>query len=162
MASTDGTTSAPIATEPNPVSTSPSTIASDPSNIPAKTPTNPDSTQPSTTASSDQESITDTTDERRSRSLTRPKYTSRKSSRTMLIPSDSPDVELKEEENYPPGDARAMSPRRSPEETDAMFDKSRLALTKCVLSLTHPVPPRPFFMISSQIDEGKQAADERV
>lgn len=47
----------------------------------------------------------------------------------MLIPSDSPDVELKEEENYPPGDARAMSPRRSPEETNKMFDKSRAALT---------------------------------
>ena len=50
----------------------------------------------------------------------------------MLIPSDSPNVELKEEENYPPGDARAMSPRRSPEETNKMFDKSRAALTKSV------------------------------
>lgn len=135
MASTGGTTSAPTPTDPNPISTSPSTTASDPSNIPAKIPTNPDSAQPSTTTSSDQESIADTIDERRSRSLTRPKYTSRKSSRTMLIPSDSPDVELKEEENYPPGDARAMSPRRSPEETDAMFDKSRLALTNHALEV---------------------------
>ena len=59
----------------------------------------------------------------------------------MLIPSDSPDVELKEEENYPPGDARAMSPRRSPEETNKMFDKSRAALTKSV----HPyLCPSPF------------------
>ncbi|KAF6226258.1 hypothetical protein HO133_009124 [Letharia lupina] len=126
MASTHGTTPALTATDPDPVSSSPSTTTTEQSNIPANVPTNPDSTQPSTTTSSDHES---TTEERRSRSLTRPKYMSRKSSRTMLIPSDSPDVELKEEENYPPGDARAMSPRRSPEETNAMFDKSRLALT---------------------------------
>ncbi|CAD6571526.1 MAG: hypothetical protein ASARMPRED_004626 [Alectoria sarmentosa] len=132
MASIDGAVSAPTTTHPNPVSISPSTAASDPSDTLAKIPTNPDSTQPSSTTSSDHESITE---ERRSRSLTRPKFISRKSSRTMLIPSDSPDVELKEEENYPPGDARAMSPRRSPEETNALFDKSRLALTNHALEV---------------------------
>ncbi|CAF9929605.1 hypothetical protein IMSHALPRED_007954 [Imshaugia aleurites] len=121
MASTDTTTSAPTATDPDPITSSPSTTTTSHSDAPAKAPTNPDSAQPSTTTSSD-------TEERRSRSLTRPKYVSRKSSRTMLVPSDSPDVELKDEENYPPGDARAMSPRRSPEETNKLFDKSRLAL----------------------------------
>lgn len=126
MASTNGMTSAPTASDPDPISFSPSTTTAGHSDPSAKTPTNPDSTQPSTTTSSDHES---TPDERRSRSLTRPRFTSRKSSGTMLIPSDSPDVELKEEENYPPGDARAMSPRRSPEETNKMFDKSRLNLT---------------------------------
>lgn len=64
----------------------------------------------------------------------------------MLIPSDSPDVVLKEEENYPPGDARAMSPRRGPEETDKMFDKSRLALTKCA----RPCPPYSFIVTVAQ------------
>lgn len=128
MASADASTSEPTATDPSPVVSSPSTSTSEHQNTLAKTPTNPDSTRPSTTTSSDHES---TNEERRSRSLTRPRFVSRKSSHTMLVPSDSPDVELKEEENYPPGDARAMSPRRGPEETDKMFDKSRLALTKC-------------------------------
>lgn len=140
MASTDGTISAPTATDPNPVSSSPSTAITEHSSRPAMTPTNPESTQPSTTTSSDHES---TSDDRRSRSLTRPTYNTRKSSGTMLIPYDSPDVELKEEENYPPGDARAMSPRRSPEETNKMFDKSRLALTKCVC----PCPSTTHFSI---------------
>lgn len=138
MASNDPTTSAPTATHPNPVISSPSSITSEHQDTPAKIVTNPDSNQPSTSTSSDHES---SNEERRSRSLTRPKYTSRKSSRTMLIPSDSPNVELKDEENYPPGDARAMSPRRGPEETDKMFDKSRLALTKC--ASPHPLPSLP-------------------
>ena len=137
MASTDPSTSKPMATDPSPVVSSPSISTSEHQNTLAKSPTNPDSTRPSTTTSSDQES---SNEDRRSRSLTRPNFTARKSSHTMLIPSDSPDVELKEEENYPPGDARAMSPRRGPEETDKMFDKSRLALTKCACP-DPPVPP---------------------
>ena len=74
----------------------------------------------------------------------------------MLIPSDSPNVELKEEENYPPGDARAMSPRRSPEETNKMFDKSRAALTKSVhpYLLTSPFLSLP---MSDNIATVKQA-----
>lgn len=70
----------------------------------------------------------------------------------MLIPSDSPDVELKDEENYPPGDARAMSPRRGPEETDKMFDKSRLALTMCAC----PQPLSPSLCVTV-----KQTANQR-
>ncbi|KAL8970459.1 MAG: hypothetical protein Q9183_001518 [Haloplaca sp. 2 TL-2023] len=48
--------------------------------------------------------------------LQRPKMTSRKSSDTMIIPRDAPTVAPKKE--FPPDDARAMSPRRSIEETD--------------------------------------------
>ena len=141
MASVEASTSEPTATDPSPVLTSPSTSTSEHQNTPTKTPTHPDSTQPTTTTASHQQT---NHQQRPSRTLTRPKFASRKSSHTMLIPSDSPDVVLKEEENYPPGDARAMSPRRGPEETDKMFDKSRLALTKCALSSSpcflHPSP----------------------
>ena len=146
MASTDATAPALPPTNLDPVVSSPPATTVENTNDLTNVTTNPDSTQPSTTTSSDQES---TTEERRSRSLTRPTYTGRKSSRTMLVPSDSPDVELKEEENYPPGDARAMSPRRGPEETDKMFDKSRLALTKCAC----PDPCTPSNLLYSSQDK---------
>lgn len=58
---------------------------------------------------------------------TRPRLGSRKSSGTIIIPRDSPNVELKEEE-YDDGDARTMSPRRSSEEIEKMGQDARQAL----------------------------------
>lgn len=63
-----------------------------------------------------------------------PKLSRRKSSGTMIVPADSPDIELKEE-TYPPYDARAMSPRRSSAETDRMIAASRQAVQEYVLTL---------------------------
>src|SRR5215813_4489240 len=45
----------------------------------------------------------------------RPRLHQRKSSGTIIVPRDAPDIEIKDEE-YDEGDARAMSPRRSIEE----------------------------------------------
>ncbi|KAF9728977.1 hypothetical protein PMIN03_009166 [Paraphaeosphaeria minitans] len=59
--------------------------------------------------------------------LPRPRLGSRKSSGTIIIPRDSPHVELKEEE-YDDGDARTMSPRRSSEEIEKMGQEARQAL----------------------------------
>ncbi|CAI6339701.1 unnamed protein product [Periconia digitata] len=59
--------------------------------------------------------------------LGRPRLGSRKSSGTIIIPRDSPQVELKEEE-YDDGDARTMSPRRSSEEIEKMGQEARQAL----------------------------------
>jgi hypothetical protein len=59
--------------------------------------------------------------------LQRPKLGSRKSSGTIIIPRDSPHVELKEEE-YDESDARTMSPRRSSEEIEKMGQVARQAL----------------------------------
>lgn len=59
--------------------------------------------------------------------VTRPRLGSRKSSGTIIIPRDSPNVELKEEE-YDDGDARTMSPRRSSEEIERMGQEARQAL----------------------------------
>jgi hypothetical protein len=59
--------------------------------------------------------------------LARPRLGSRKSSGTIIIPRDSPHVELKEEE-YDDGDARTMSPRRSSEEIERMGHEAREAL----------------------------------
>lgn len=57
----------------------------------------------------------------------RPRLGSRKSSGTIIIPRDSPNVEMKEEE-YDDGDARTMSPRRSSEEIEKMGQDAREAL----------------------------------
>ncbi|KAF1354444.1 hypothetical protein EJ07DRAFT_133140 [Lizonia empirigonia] len=57
----------------------------------------------------------------------RPRLGSRKSSGTIIIPRDSPHVELKEEE-YDDDDARTMSPRRSSEEIEKMGQDARQAL----------------------------------
>ncbi|KAF2114703.1 hypothetical protein BDV96DRAFT_612822 [Lophiotrema nucula] len=59
--------------------------------------------------------------------LARPRLGSRKSSGTIIIPRDSLQVELKEEE-YDVGDARTMSPRRSSEEIEKMGQDARQAL----------------------------------
>ncbi|KAF2219441.1 hypothetical protein BDZ85DRAFT_42168 [Elsinoe ampelina] len=61
--------------------------------------------------------------------LERPKIGSRKSSGTMIIPRDSPRVELKEdEEEYDQDDVRCMSPKRSAEEVDKLSEDARSAL----------------------------------
>jgi hypothetical protein len=75
----------------------------------------------STTSSSSSVSDQDPT------KLQRPRLGSRKSSGTIIIPRDSPHVELKEEE-YDDNDARTMSPRRSSEEIEKMGQEARQAL----------------------------------
>lgn len=73
-------------------------------------------------------SVSDQTDHPMSGdNLQRPRLGSRKSSGTIIIPRDSPNVELKEEE-YDDGDARTMSPRRSSEEIEKMGQDARQAL----------------------------------
>lgn len=57
----------------------------------------------------------------------RPRLGSRKSSGTIIVPRDSPNIEMKEEE-YDDGDARTMSPRRSSEEIEKMGQDARQAL----------------------------------
>lgn len=70
---------------------------------------------------------TSITDEYRGRSqLQRPSLGGRKSSGTIIIPRDSPTVELTpNEEVYEEGDARAMSPRRSNDEIEEMGEETR-------------------------------------
>lgn len=61
----------------------------------------------------------------------RPKLHHRKSSGTIIVPRDAPDIEIKDEE-YDEGDARAMSPRRSSEELDRLEEGARQALVEYV------------------------------
>lgn len=61
----------------------------------------------------------------------RPNLHTRKSSGTIIVPRDDPNIEMENEE-YDEGDARAMSPRRSSEELDRMEDNARQALVEYV------------------------------
>lgn len=72
-------------------------------------------------------SSTSSVDDQDQSKLQRPRLGSRKSSGTIIIPRDSPHVELKEEE-YDDNDARTMSPRRSSEEIEKMGQEARQAL----------------------------------
>ncbi|KAI9702180.1 MAG: hypothetical protein M1820_006262 [Bogoriella megaspora] len=59
--------------------------------------------------------------------LERPKLGSRKSSGTMVVPRDSPHIEIEDEE-YDENDARCMSPRRSEEEIEQLEREARDSL----------------------------------
>ncbi|MCJ1453833.1 hypothetical protein MMC28_004182 [Mycoblastus sanguinarius] len=96
--------------------------------------TNPDSNAtsnaPSTVASNVTSDTEDTYAERmigRSTLCMRPGLGGRKESGSMIVPHDHPDIEI-QNETFPPGDARAMSPKRSSEETDRIIGRSRLAV----------------------------------
>jgi hypothetical protein len=56
---------------------------------------------------------------------------SRKTSGTIIVSRDAPDIELEEEE-YEAGDARTMSPRRTSEEVDKLEHSARQALIQYV------------------------------
>ncbi|MCJ1483550.1 hypothetical protein MMC06_003718 [Schaereria dolodes] len=65
---------------------------------------------------------------------TRPKLGSRKSSGTIIVSRDHPQVELQHEE-YPPEDARAMSPRRNSTETEKLGEEARISIQAHARSL---------------------------
>ncbi|KAL8859108.1 MAG: hypothetical protein Q9178_004371 [Gyalolechia marmorata] len=84
--------------------------------------TSPPSSQSTSSASTD-------TDETPNRAkLSRPTIMSRKSSGTNVIPREAPTEAPPQE--FPPDDARAMSPRRSSEETDKMLVRARLSIER--------------------------------
>lgn len=71
-------------------------------------------------------SISDAEHERRGRSE-RPRMASRKPSASILVPRDHPEIEIEEEE-FPPDDARAMSPRRNSADLERLGKEARQTL----------------------------------
>ncbi|KAJ5406487.1 hypothetical protein N7465_007771 [Penicillium sp. CMV-2018d] len=71
-------------------------------------------------------SISDAENERRGRSE-RPRMASRKPSASILVPRDHPEIEIEEEE-FPPDDARAMSPRRNSADLERLGKEARQTL----------------------------------
>ncbi|KAL8634848.1 MAG: hypothetical protein Q9228_007597 [Teloschistes exilis] len=84
--------------------------------------------------------------------LQRPKLVQRKSSGTMIIPRDAPTNGPKVE--YPPDDARAMSPRRSTEETELMVKTARLSLQNRVKEMQSGLAA-----IAAQVDSVRANCD---
>ncbi|KAL5347016.1 hypothetical protein ACLOAV_008159 [Pseudogymnoascus australis] len=71
----------------------------------------------------------------------RPKIGTRKSSGTIIVPRDAPNVELKKgEEVFDEDDARAMSPRRNSEDLEKMSQEARAQLSQSVLALPLSAP----------------------
>ncbi|KAJ9308948.1 hypothetical protein DTO217A2_1624 [Paecilomyces variotii] len=86
-----------------------------------------DSTRMHTSSlSSSSSSISDAEPERRSRAE-RPRMASRKPSASILVPRDHPEIEIEEEE-FPPDDARAMSPRRNSADLERLGKEARQTL----------------------------------
>ncbi|KAL8942033.1 MAG: hypothetical protein Q9216_001886 [Gyalolechia sp. 2 TL-2023] len=100
------------------------------SSVPTVTKTDHPTVSPPTppVSQSTSNTSTDTDEDSKRTRLTRPRLTQRKSSGTMIIPRDAP-VEAPPQE-FPPDDARAMSPRRSSEETEKMLVSARLSIEK--------------------------------
>lgn len=78
--------------------------------------------------SSSSSSISDTEHDRKSRA-DRPRLASRKPSASILVPRDHPEIEIEKEE-FPPDDARAMSPRRNSADVEKLSREAREALQK--------------------------------
>ncbi|MCJ1257570.1 hypothetical protein MMC24_005396 [Lignoscripta atroalba] len=129
MAATTNSTSPSLDITPIPSMASPAVTTTSSTTHPTS---NLDSDGPSNTSSDNDEHDT----QRISRSLhvSRPKFGSRKSSGTIIVPRDHPHVQAQHEE-YPPEDARAMSPRRSSEETEKLGQETRIAVQEHARSL---------------------------
>lgn len=80
----------------------------------------------SSLSSSSSISDTEQEQERRGRSE-RPRMASRKPSASILVPRDHPEIEIEEEE-FPPDDARAMSPRRNSADVERLGKEARQTL----------------------------------
>ncbi|EEA21808.1 hypothetical protein TMatcc_008773 [Talaromyces marneffei ATCC 18224] len=77
--------------------------------------------------SSSSSSISDGEPERGRSRLERPRMASRKPSASILVPRDHPEIEIEEEE-FPPDDARAMSPRRDSADVERLGKEARQTL----------------------------------
>lgn len=81
--------------------------------------------QPNDTSISSSE-VSDNEPDRKDRSE-RPRIPSRKPSASILVPRDHPEIEIEEEE-FPPDDARAMSPRRNSADLQRLGNEARQTL----------------------------------
>ncbi|KAL1858675.1 hypothetical protein Plec18167_003449 [Paecilomyces lecythidis] len=94
--------------------------------VPAMPQPNDSSRMHTSSLSSSSSSISDAEPERRSRAE-RPRMASRKPSASILVPRDHPEIEIEEEE-FPPDDARAMSPRRNSADLERLGKEARQTL----------------------------------
>jgi hypothetical protein len=94
--------------------------------------------------------------------MQRPKLHTRKSSGTIIVPRDDPNVEVRDE-HYDEGDARTMSPRRSSEEVERLEEGARQTMIEYVCFDPHH---RPHLLIilrqAKALQESLSSIVERV
>jgi uncharacterized protein with von Willebrand factor type A (vWA) domain len=90
--------------------------------------------------SSSSSSISDGEQERGRSRTERSRMASRKPSASILVPRDHPEIEIEEEE-FPPDDARAMSPRRDSADVEQLGKVARQTLQEWVI--TESIVPDP-------------------
>ncbi|KAK2810817.1 hypothetical protein FQN50_002640 [Emmonsiellopsis sp. PD_5] len=103
--------------------------------------------------SSSSSSVSDNEHDRKSRA-DRPRLASRKPSASILVPRDHPEIEIEEEE-FPPDDARAMSPRRNSADVEKLSREAREALQKQANTLQSSLQA-----LAERIDEVKSDHDK--
>jgi len=103
--------------------------------------------------SSSSSSISDTEHVRKSRA-DRPRLASRKPSASILVPRDHPEIEIEAEE-FPPDDARAMSPRRNSADVERLGKEARETLQKQARTLQSSLQA-----LAERIDEVKSDHDK--
>jgi hypothetical protein len=87
--------------------------------------------------SSSSSSVSDGEQERGRSRTERPRMASRKPSASILVPRDHPEIEIEEEE-FPPDDARAMSPRRDSADVERLGKEARQTLQEWVIPRPDP------------------------
>jgi len=97
--------------------------------------------------------ISDTEHVRKSRA-DRPRLASRKPSASILVPRDHPEIEIEEEE-FPPDDARAMSPRRNSADVERLGKEARATLQQQARTLQSSLQA-----LAERIDEVKSDHDK--
>ncbi|PGH02171.1 hypothetical protein AJ79_07717 [Helicocarpus griseus UAMH5409] len=107
----------------------------------------------SSLSSSSSSSISDTEHDRKSRA-DRPRLASRKPSASILVPRDHPEIEIKKED-FPPDDARTMSPRRNSADVEKLSREAREALQKQANTLQSSLQA-----LAERIDEVKSDHDK--
>lgn len=107
-------------------------------------------------------SISDTESDRRGRSE-RPRMASRKPSASILVPRDHPEIEIEEEE-FPPDDARAMSPRRNSADLERLGKEARQTLQEWVYFPTRQIAMLIRYLSSQAkaLQSSLQALAERI
>ncbi|KAM5443504.1 hypothetical protein MferCBS31731_001277 [Microsporum ferrugineum] len=98
-------------------------------------------------------SASDTEPERKSRA-DRPRIASRKPSASILVPRDHPEIEIEKEE-FPPDDARAMSPRRNSADVEKLGTQARHTLQEQAKTLQSSLQA-----LAERIDEVKSDHDK--
>ncbi|KAJ5804706.1 uncharacterized protein N7518_001009 [Penicillium psychrosexuale] len=104
-------------------------------------------------------SISDAEHERRGRSE-RPRMASRKPSASILVPRDHPEIEIEEEE-FPPDDARAMSPRRNSADLERLGKEARQTLQESKIPAANQMNSEKYRQAKA-LQSSLQALAERI